>query len=296
MNFPLSLPKFQTLIHFLQRGGLVVVEPQRGHKVQSTPTPPVPSAQPYCDLMHFLLHVISLKGQILWFPSAMKPITHCAITRWPSPRPEIGDPLPSQDNLPWTVKSEALHGQPPMMWGNAGICKKIFQLEDQEIIRLFTDEYYTHHQILPSHLTFYLIVHETFPVSVTLHAVCKCFQKEKCVLLLGSITYSWWVFQTVWLGIFRACWKAVFTIFEYFFSFFRNLTLFQFVWKILFLNFLWTGKLSPRDTGKGCLMHQSNWGESLSDFSASSLPPKYFAALFPCCQAVVPPFLQHIPD
>lgn len=48
----------------------------------------------------------------------MKPITHCAITRRPSLRPEIGDTLPSQDNLPGTVKSEALHDEPHMMCAN----------------------------------------------------------------------------------------------------------------------------------------------------------------------------------
>lgn len=55
MNFPLSLPKFKTLIHILQRGGRTVVEPQWGHmdKVQSTSSPPVLSTQPNCDLNAF---------------------------------------------------------------------------------------------------------------------------------------------------------------------------------------------------------------------------------------------------
>lgn len=71
----------------------------------------------------------------------MKPITHCAITRWPSLQPEIGEPLASQDNLPWAVKSEALHDEPRMMWRNADIRKKNFQLQEQEIIRLLTGDY-----------------------------------------------------------------------------------------------------------------------------------------------------------
>lgn len=56
-------------------------------------------------------------------------------------------------------------------------------------------------------------------------------------------------------------------------------------------NFLWTGKMSPRDIGKGCLMHQSNWGENLSDFSASSPPSQIFCcslSLLPNCSVTIP--------
>lgn len=70
------------------------------------------------------------------------------------------------------------------------------------------------------------------------------------------------------------------------FYFFRKLTWVQLTQKRCFFFFKfpinWKKKCFG-DIGKGCLIRQSNWGESWSDFSASKM--------FPSCQAAMPPSL-----